>query len=227
MTTHAEKVETLKSEESIGWTVLVEWFGGLEMRYITAEQLRIWSGLELKPLLKTGWLAPVMGEPDRFVPCAELKREIESLKTAEDQGSTESRPTSEAIHVSTIPFPHVVPTPTETVPARETGSEASNNSNGAAGAVAALSLNGRWDANPVCSPLVKDIADMIGSLKECGDCIREELLAITESQAAQGWPERERVLNGVVHLRRLSSDLFNQLAEYEFKSQFIGNGRES
>jgi hypothetical protein len=161
-----------------------------------------------------------------------------------DQGSTESHPTDgNAIHVRTFPFPHVVPTTSERSTASEDQSGSLRDEAGVACAEAASEFNdaatgtpstavrrgGRWDANPVGADqgstesrptgVTKELAEVIGVLKVSADSVRERLTEITMEQQDAGWPDRTQVYNAVAHLRRLASDLFNELADYELKSK--------
>jgi hypothetical protein len=211
---------TGSAEVQLGWTALVENFSNHWLGCgMSAEDLNIYVGVPAYRFRDTGWLREEFrAEGHLFWPAGQLQA---ALLREVEQAMRDVTDVAEPVHVSTVPFPHVVePTPTETIAARQIESRPSQSSPATAGAVAVAYPRGRWDATVVHeSGLTKDLSDMIGVLKVAGDSVRERLMEITMEQQDANWPERTKVLNAVAHLRRLASDLFNELSDFELKSQ--------
>lgn len=205
----------------LGWTALIEAFSNhWQGCGMSGTELNVYVGASPHEFLKVGWLREEKrAAGSLFWPAGQLQDYLTA--DVEEPGSTESRATEpSAVHVSTKPFPHVVPTPSETAPACQAESRASNNSHGAAGAVAApfppLRVHGRWDTRPVMSTaLQRDLEEMISSLRIISEETRANLTELCAVQEMQGWDQRETMLQGVTHLRRLASDLYNHLGDAE------------
>lgn len=236
------------AEIQLGWTALLEgyrnfWFG----HGATYEQIRLFTGVNPQHFVNCGWIVVGHCPERRYFAANQLAIELCQPETCNLHPET--------VHVSTYPTPHIVhefPASQPTTPERSTARQAqSGSSQTAMTESAAIGLGvqtdaaasapstvarrgGRWDANPVESgkelsvesPVTRELAEVIGVLKVSSDSVRERLMEITIDQQDAGWPERTQVNNAVAHLRRLASDLFNELADFELKSKmhFARNG---
>ena len=215
------------TEIQMGWTGLLEayrnhWHGcGM-----SAEEINIYIGVSAREFLKAGWLRQELrAEGHLFWPAGQLKDALErdDASGAAEAQSSKSKDQTEIeppIHVSTFPIPHIVPAPSASDTARQPRPEAipPESSTAMAGAAASASSRGRWDANPVeTSPVMQEMAAMIGVLKVAGEEVRLKWLDLAQTQDLKGWKDIETIANGTAHLRRLASDLFNHMADAEFR----------
>lgn len=227
---------TGSAEVQLGWTGLLvafrnHWHGcGM-----SATEITIFVGVSAREFLKVGWLRQELrADGHLFWPAGPLKDALEREGDDADAAAPEDAPRTTQhdpdppIHVSTFPIPHIVPAPSASDTARQPRPEAipPESSNATAGAAAAASSRGRWDANPVeTSPVMQEMAAMIGALKVAGEEVRLKWLDLAQTQDLKGWEDIETIANGTAHLRRLASDLFNHMADAEFRIELARRAR--
>lgn len=211
------------AEIQIGWTALIEAFSnhwaGCGM---SGTELNVYVGASPHEFLKVGWLREERrAAGSLFWPAGQLldylARDVETEDRSQESGVSGQE--AAAIHISTVPFPQVVPTPTGTIPVREIEPGASNRSHGTTGTDAvplSSRTGGRWDPRPTrATPLQRDLEEMIGALRIVSEETRGKLTELCGVQEMQDWNQRETMLQGVTHLRRLASDLYNHLGDAE------------
>lgn len=217
--TTAQEIETAPQNESrtlepdlaTGWLVLNEWFVALHQAYITREQLRIYGGpgLDLAAYQRAGWLRQYPLHPERFAPAGELQAAIERLYGAPPE---DSPPSSE-------PSTH----PPDSTGAAGVALRPLPNSGAAPAPAASAFPAGRWSAplQEGGADLAKELADMIAVLRIAADETRMAWLNIAGSEDLGGWKNFNAVQQATAHLRRIASDLFNHLADCEYRLEIV------
>lgn len=220
---NVEEVKPISGSAAIqiGWTALIEAFTNhWQDAAMSATEIQVYVGESAHEFLKVGWLREERrASGSLFWPAGALAeylaRDVEAdpLKLEDEAGSKLETRNSE-LHISTVPIPHIVPTPTGTGPARAPELEASPSSNGAASAVAAPFPDGRWDVRPGrASALQADLEKMIGVMRIVSDETRRKLTEIVSAQDLAGWPDWRTVDQGLSGLFRLTTELDTALME--------------
>ena len=207
------------------WVALLEWFGALGHKSITAQEARIWGCIDARWCANLGWLTRDAAR-HCFTPAGELAAELELLRSPSPQPSPPGE--GDESSVQCTPTSGVAGADHDAAPA----ASPTTNATATAPAVAVLSplgpcaldpgpsASGRWDVAPTGMPRADQLQGL-GQMRECVQLLAEEIEAgwqlIIQAQQQEGWPDFDKIQDATHALHRATTDLDNLTHEMMMK----------